>query len=135
MLHNHELDAEETCTIGIHVSDEDFLWTYDILIPRISTVAFSTEAVWSGGTPLVLYNKDFNVTDLFGLSGVLNPTVTDQGNIIDSTKYGAGVGINQVGAEFNSGWFRLMRNMTFLQTITSHANTNNIVTRFTFIQE
>jgi len=134
MLHNHELDASDFCVIGIHVPNRLILWKYDLILPFATTVQYSIDAVFSGGTALDFNNKELGNTDRLGITGVSDPTVTDYGNVIDITKYGTGSIANiRVGASFGSGWFRLRRNRTFLQKLTSEYDDNNIVTRFSFI--
>jgi len=140
LLHNHILDIGETCEIAIKVpdSDRDIMWSYDLNLPFPATAQYSTGAVWTGGTALDFNNKQLGNPYRLGISGVYDPTVSDEGDIYDSTRYGAvtGTGATRTiaGQSFGSGWFRLERNKTFLQKITSHYDDNNIVTRFSFIE-
>jgi hypothetical protein len=135
-IHNHALDAEESCNMIVNVPDKDIFWTYSTLIPYVATLEFSIDDVYTGGTPLVLYNKDLNnYTDVLGLTAVCAATITTPGTLLNSTRYGAASTPSRiVGASFGASWFLLPRNTTFTLTVTSHTNLNNIVTRFTFLE-
>jgi len=134
-IHNAELDDAEISWIALKVSARDIIWTYHMIIPYPTTVQFSCGGSYTGGSALSFNNKVLCNPSTLGLTGVFDPTVTDEGSVYDSTKYGAAINrLNLAGASFGAGWFQLEPNSTFMQKVTSHADSNNVVTRFTFIE-
>jgi hypothetical protein len=108
-------------------ADEDLLFEYASHIALGATIA-----VYAGptitpatGTTADLRNRNLQIGD--SLTDILiDPTVTNNGVLIDSTKYGSGI---KAGAETESSWFLLPRSTALMIKITSHAAANNIATR------
>ncbi len=124
--------AHELATNGVGYFVVTMPATHGMLVEYATDMAYSATIesyaapAFSGGTPYPLRNRYLGAPGDEFFDVVKAPTVTDEGTLLTSVKYGAG---KKAGAETGTSWFYIPAGLTILFKYISHAASNNIVTR------
>lgn len=109
-------------------TDRGMLAEYVTDLPLSATIQSFSNPVYDAesGTPCPLRNRYLGEPVAGFLTVLKDPDISDEGAELTSVKYGAK---SKAGAESGTSWFYLPAGVTILFKYTSHAASNNIVTR------